>query len=152
LEKIKFVRVDADVADKLIEKGETLVSKLTEEQQNQLKSIFEENVDKEKFTVLLENLSDADSPLSVTHPEFLRRWADMQKMTGNASMFGMDVQKSNLIVNTNHSVMEKLLSETDKDKQKSLASQLVDLGLLSRQMLSGEALAEFIKRSVNLIK
>lgn len=152
LEKIKFVRVDADVADKLIEKGETLVAKLSEDQQNELKSMFEESVDKEKFTVLLENLSETDSPISITHPEFLRRWADMQKMTGSSPMFGMDMQKSNLIVNTNHPIMTKLLTESDKNQQKVLVSQLIDLGLLSQQMLSGEALATFINRSVEMIK
>ena len=152
LEKIKFIRVDADVADKLIEKGETLVAKLSEDQQKELKSIFEESVDKEKFTVLLENLSETDSPVGITHPEFLRRWADMQKMTGSSPMFGMDIQKSNLIVNANHPIMEKLLNESNKNQQKALTYQLIDLGMLSQQMLSGEALAEFIKRSVDMIK
>ncbi len=151
LEKIKFVRVDADVADKLIEKGDTLLSRLSEEQQKELKTVFEENSDKEKFTVLLENLGETDLPVSITHPEFLRRWSDMQKMTGSSPMFGMDMQKSNLIVNTNHPVMEKLLNESDKDQQTALASQLIDLGLLSQQMLFGEALATFIKRSVDMV-
>ena len=151
LEKTKFVRVDADVADKLIEKGEELIAKLTEEQQKDIKTIFEENIDKEKFTVLLENLSETDAPISITQPEFIRRWADMQKMTGNAPMFGMDLQKSNLVVNSNHPIMEKLLKEDDKSLQTALASQLIDLGLLSQQMLSGEALAAFIKRSVDMI-
>ena len=151
LEKVKFVRVDADVADKLIEKGETLIAKLTEEQQKEIKIVFEDNTDNDKFTVLLENLSETDAPISITHPEFIRRWADMQKMSGNAAMFGMDMQKSNLVINTNHPVMEKLLTENDKIKQTTLASQLIDLGLLSQQMLSGEALAAFIKRSVDII-
>ena len=152
LEKIKFVRVDADVPDKLIEKGEKLISKLSEEQQQKLKTIFENASDKDKFTVVFENLSDTDFPVSITHPEFIRRWADMQKMSGNSPFFGMDMQKSNLVVNTNHPIMEKILVEENEDKKSVLVSQLIDLSLLSQQMLTGESLANFFKRSLEFIQ
>ena len=152
VEKIKFVRVDADVPDKLIEKGETLVSKLTEEQQQKLKTIFEAAADTNKFTLIFENLSDTDFPVSITQPEFMRRWADMQKVSGGSPFFGMDMQKSNLVVNTNHSVMEKILEEDSEDKKSVLVSQLIDLSLLSQQMLTGEQLANFVKRSLELLK
>ena len=152
LEKIKFVRVDSDVADKLIEKGDELIAKLTEEQQKTLKTIFEGAANKEKFTVVIENLSDTDFPVSVTHPEFIRRWADMQKVSGNSPMFGMDIQKSNLVINTNHSVMEKILEEESEEKRSVLVSQLIDLSLLSQQMLTGESLAAFVKRSLEILK
>ena len=151
LEKIKFVRVDADVPDKLIEKGEALISKLSEEQQQKLKTIFENASDKDKFTVVFENLSDTDFPISITHPEFIRRWADMQKMSGGSPMFGMDMQKSNLVVNTNHPVMEKILGEESEEKKSVLVSQLIDLSLLSQQMLTGESLAAFVKRSLDIL-
>ncbi len=151
LEKIKFVRVDSDVTDKLIEKGDKPVSKLTEEQQKKLNTIFEEATNKNKFTIVFENLSDTDFPVSITHPEFIRRWADMQKMTGSAPMFGMDIQKSNLVVNTNHPIMEKILEEKSKKKRSVLVSQLIDLSLLSQQMLTGESLAAFVKRSLEIL-
>ncbi|MDR1878075.1 MAG: molecular chaperone HtpG [Bacteroidales bacterium] len=151
LEKIKFVRVDSEVTDKLIEKGDNFVTKLTEEEQKELKTVFENATDKNKFSVLLENLSDTDAPVSITHPEFIRRWADMQKVTGNASGFGMDIQKNNLVINTNHPVMEKILKETDEEKKSVLVSQLIDLSLLSQQMLTGESLAAFVKRSLELL-
>jgi len=152
LEKIKFVRVDAEVADKLIEKEGELITKLTEEQQQKLKTIFEESADKEKFTVVFEHLSDTDFPVSITHPEFIRRWADMQKVSGNSPLFGMDIQKSNLVVNTNHAVMEKILEEESEEKRSILVSQLIDLSLLSQQMLTGELLANFVKRSLEILK
>jgi molecular chaperone HtpG len=151
LEKIKFVRVDSAVTDKLIEKGDEFSTKLTEEQQKELKSIFENATDKEKFVILLENLSDTDSPVSITRQEFIRRWADMQKMSGNAPMFGMDIQKNNLVINTNHPTMEKILREENEEKRSVLISQLVDLSLLSQQMLTGEPLAAFVKRSLELL-
>ena len=152
MEKVKFVRVDADVTDKLIEKEGELVTKLTEEQQQKLKTIFEAAADTDKFTVVFEPLSDTDFPVSITHPEFIRRWADMQKTAGNSPLFGMDIRKSNLVINTNHPVMDKILGEENEEKRQVLVSQLVDLSLLSQQMLTGESLAVFVKRSLEIIK
>ncbi|NLO41711.1 MAG: molecular chaperone HtpG [Bacteroidales bacterium] len=82
LDKVSFSRIDADVIDKLIQKEEALPSKLSEEQQNQLKETFEKTVNKEVFTVVLENMDETDLPVYITKPEFLRRWNDMQIMTG----------------------------------------------------------------------
>ncbi|MDR2410723.1 MAG: molecular chaperone HtpG [Bacteroidales bacterium] len=152
LEKVKFVRVDADVIDKLIEKGDTFITKLTDTEQNELKTTFENVINKEKFIVVFENLSETDAPVSVTRPEFMRRWADMQKTTGNSFMFGTNFEKSNLVVNTNHPIMEKIIHEKDEENKSLLVSQLIDLSLLSQQMLTGEALAAFIKRSWEILK
>jgi molecular chaperone HtpG len=152
LEKVKFVRVDADVIDKLIEKGDTFVSKLTESEQNELKTIFENAINKEKFVIVVENLSETDFPVMITRPEFMRRWSDMQKITGNSFMFGDNFEKTNLVVNTNHPVMEKIIHEAEEEKRSLLVSQLIDLSLLSQQMLTGESLATFIKRSLEILK
>jgi molecular chaperone HtpG len=151
LEKVRFARVDADVIDKLIVKADAFVSKLSEEEQKELKQLFENVADKEKFTVLLENLSGDDAPLCVTKPEFLRRFADMQKVTGNDSSFGMGMLKNNLVLNTNHEIFSTILQESDAVKKENTINQLLDLALLSQQMLTGEALSAFVKRSVALL-
>jgi molecular chaperone HtpG len=152
LEKVRFARVDADVMDKLIVKEDAFVSKLSEEQQNELKQLFETVADKEKFTVLLENLSSDDMPISITKPEFMRRFADMQKVTGNDALFGMGMQKNNLVLNTNHEIFNSILQESDAVKKESTINQLLDLALLSQQMLTGEALSAFVSRSVEILK
>ncbi|MCL2131783.1 MAG: molecular chaperone HtpG [Lentimicrobiaceae bacterium] len=152
LEKVRFARVDADVIDKLIVKEDAFVSKLSEEQQKELKQLFENEVDKENFTVLLENLGSEDLPISVTKPEFMRRFADMQKVTGNDAMFGMGMQKNNLVLNTNHEIFNSILQENDAVKKENTIRQLLDLALLSQQMLRGEALSSFVKRSVEILK
>jgi len=151
LEKVRFSRVDADVMDKLIVKEDATVSKLSQEQQKEIKQLFENVADKEKFTVLLENLSGDDMPVSITKPEFMRRWADMQKVTGNAAMFGMDMQKSNLVLNTNHDIFNTILQENDTQKKENIIRQLLDLALLSQQMLTGESLSAFVRRSVGVL-
>jgi len=151
LEKVRFARVDADVIDKLIVKEDAFVSKLSEDQQKELKQLFENMADKEKFTVLLENLNSEDMPINITKPEFMRRFADMQKVTGNDAMFGMGMMKNNLVLNTNHEIFNAILQENDTEKKENTICQLLDLALLSQQMLTGEALSAFVKRSVGIL-
>ena len=151
-EKISFARIDADVMDKLIQKEEALPSKFSEEEQKKIKELFEKQVSADKFTVILENMQENDLPIYITKPEFMRRWNDMQKISGQPSFYGMGEEKCNLAVNTNHPVVASLLADSDEAHAKEVCSQLIDLALLSQQMLKGEALSKFIERSVGMIK
>jgi molecular chaperone HtpG len=153
LKDISFVRVDSDTIDKLIKKDENTTSKLTEDQQNQLKPIIEGTISKEQFTVVFENLSENDAPMVITRPEFMRRMKDMNQLGGGGAMgfYGNMPDMYNLVVNSNHPLISKILSETVTDKQVNLAKQATDLALLSQGLLKGESLTNFIKRSVDLI-
>lgn len=152
LKDISFVRVDADTVDKLIKKDENTVSKITEDDQNQLKGIIEGTVAKEQFSVVFENLSEKDAPMIITRPEFMRRMKDMSQMGGGSmGFYGNLPEMYNLVVNSNHPLISRILGEKDADKQKELASQASDLALLSQGLLKGESLTRFIKRSVELI-
>jgi molecular chaperone HtpG len=153
LKDVSFVRVDADTLDKLIAKEENTVSKLSDEQQKLLQPIIEATVSKEQFTVVFENLSETDPPIMITRPEFMRRMKDMNQMGGGGPMgfYGQMPDMYNLIVNSNHPLMTKIIDEKDSEKQNYLAKQASDLGLLSQGLLKGENLTNFIKRSVDLI-
>ena len=151
-EKISFARIDADVMDKLIQKEEALPSKFSEEEQKKIKELFEKQVSADKFTVILENMQENDLPIYITKPEFMRRWNDMQKISGQPSFYGMGEEKCNIAVNTNHPVVASLLADSDEAHAKEVCSQLIDLALLSQQMLKGEALSKFIERSVGMIR
>jgi len=150
MEKTRFTRVDADVIDKLIEKDEVQVSKLSEEEVKQLKEIFDNTVEKEKFTVKIESLSETDLPIMLTRNEFMRRYQDMEKLSGQKSFYSA-FDHYNLVVNGNHELANKLIHETDTEKQATLTKQLIDLALLSQNLLTGEKLGEFVKRSVGLL-
>jgi len=152
LEKTNFTRIDADVIDKLIQKEESLPSRLSEDEQKKLKEIIEKTANKDSFTVLLENMQDTDLPIYITKPEFLRRWNDMQKMSGEMGFYGMEMDKANLTINTNHPLVTEILNEADETRAENLSKQLIDLAMLSQQMLKGEALANFIKRSIEMMK
>jgi molecular chaperone HtpG len=148
-----FVRVDSDTIENLIRKEDAQPSKLTEDQQNSLKPVIEEVLPKEKFSVTFESLSEKDDPMIVTQPEFMRRMREMSALGGGGMQFmGNMPEMYNLVVNSNHPLITKILTEEDKAKQKELAQQATDLALLSQNMLKGEDLNRFIKRSLELIK
>jgi molecular chaperone HtpG len=152
LENISFVRVDADTIDKLIKKEEAQPSKLTEEEQKQLQPIVESLVPKEKYTVVFESLSEKDAPMLITKPEFMRRMKDMSAIGGGGmNFYGSLPDMHNLVVNSNHPLITKILNEKNTDKQKQLTKQTADLAMLSQGLLKGEELTKFIKRSVELI-
>lgn len=152
LKDTAFVRVDADTTDKLIKKDEAQVSKLSEDEKKKLQPIVEEVVSKEKFHVQFESLSEKDAPMQITQPEFMRRMKDMSAMGGGGmGFYGQMPDMYNLVVNTNHPLISKILNESDAARQKSLSKQAADLALLSQGLLKGEELTNFIKRSVELI-
>ncbi len=152
LENTSFVRVDADTIDKLIKKEEDQPSKLTEEEQTKLKPVVEGVVPKEKFNVVFESLSEKDAPMLITKPEFMRRMKDMSAMGGGGmNFYGAMPDMHNLVVNSNHPLISRILNEQDAEKQKQLTKQTADLAMLSQGLLKGEELTKFIKRSVELI-
>jgi len=152
LENTSFVRVDADTIDKLIKKDDAQPSKLSDEEQKKLQPVVESIVAKEKFTVVFESLSEKDAPMLITKPEFMRRMKDMSAMGGGGmNFYGSMPDMHNLVVNSNHPLISKILNEKDETKQKELTKQAADLAMLSQGLLKGEELTKFIKRSVELI-
>ena len=151
-ENITFTRVDADQIDKLIVKEDSTPSKLSEESQEQLKTLVEGIVPKATYTVQLEPMDSKALPFLITQPEFMRRMKEMQQ-TGGGGMFGGNMPEMyNLIVNMNHPLVSQILETKTKKKQEQLIKQSVDLARLSQNLLKGEELTSFINRSFDMIK
>ncbi|MDE5417351.1 molecular chaperone HtpG [Labilibaculum sp. DW002] len=214
----KYVRVDSDVVDKLIQKDEVKASNLTEEQKNDLIPVFNSQLPSEKvnYIVAFESLGAESQPVMITQAEFMRRMKDMAAMNPGMAMYGEMPDSYNLVVNTDHALIENILSDKDdkmganltdvnakltplfeeraqldalkKDKKEDevpqeekdkmtevqkqiteinaerealltgfgkdnqIVKQLIDLALLANNMLKGEELAKFVKRSVDMIK
>ncbi|WP_418263820.1 molecular chaperone HtpG [Flavobacterium faecale] len=150
---LTFVRVDSDHIDNLIKKEENAISKLSEEEQNNLKSVVETIVPKQKYTVQLQALDSQSAPFIITQPEFMRRMKEMSQ-SGGGGMFGMGnmPEMYNLVVNTNSELATNILNNTDKAAQESLVKQALDLAKLSQNLLKGEDLTAFVKRSFEMIK
>ena len=153
LTNVQFKRVDADTIDKLIAKEEEVPSKLDEKEKEILKPIIEKHINKAKFTVVFEALSEDDLPFVITQSEFMRRMKDMEKLGGGGMMaMGGFPDSFSLVVNSNHNLVGTLLEEKNEKKQASVVKQMYDLALLSQNLLKGKELADFIKRSYTLIK
>jgi molecular chaperone HtpG len=149
-ENVQFARVDADTLDKLIQKDEEIPSKLTQEDEDKLKPMFENVVNKEKFTVQFESMNADDAPVIITQPEFIRRMMEQQRMGGGGYMAAFP-EMHNLVVNSNHDKVNAILNTKTKKSQERKIKQLTDIALLSQGMLKGEELNKFIERSIELI-
>ena len=152
-DKITFVRVDSDHVENLIKKDDEQISKLSDEEKETLKTFLEGVIPKEKFSVQLEAMDSNANPFIITEPEFMRRMKDMQK-TGGGGMFGMGgfPEMYNLVVNTNHELVGEILNTKTTKKKERLVNQALDLARLGKNLLKGEELTAFIKRSYEMIK
>ncbi|HLO59202.1 MAG TPA: molecular chaperone HtpG [Bacteroidales bacterium] len=213
-----FVRVDSDIIENIIQKDEKRESKLTAEQQNELRPVFNSLLPEGKshFSVAFESLSENDSPVLITQMEFMRRMKDMSQIGGGPmSFYGEMPDQYNVVINSNHplvlriqeemekkcrkdleKISEKLkpladnkaeldkankdkkdeeIAQADKDRiaeldkkitefedkkqgvlkkfgqENKIVKQLIDIALLSNNMLKGEDLNKFVKRSIELL-
>ena len=152
-DKVSFARVDADHLDNLIKKEDTAISKLSDEEKEKLKSNIEEVIENKSYTVQLEAMDSDASPFIITEPEFMRRMKEMQQ-TGGGGIMGMGSMPEmyNLIVNTNHELVGEILNTKTSKKRERLINQSIDLARLSKGLLKGEELTNFIKRSYEMVK
>ena len=218
-EKTRFVRVDSDVIEKIIQKDDAPKVTLNEEQKDALITVFDSQlpaIDKTNFIITFEQLSPNANPVFITQNEFMRRMKEMSALQGGMmSFYGEMPDSYNLVVNTAHPVIDRILSDEESnckdkvapviaelnelkikhdqlneshkgkkdeeipvaekdelselskqldlltEKKKSVyrtfaaenkqVRQLIDLALLANNMLKGEALANFVKRSVELM-
>ena len=151
LEKTVIKRVDADVIDKLINKGDAPEHVLTEEQSKKVKEIFEKAITKPNMKVEIESLSPDELPVTVTMDEFMRRMKDMAAMGGGMGFYGTLPDNYKVSINGNHKLISRILNDDNADEQTALAKQAFDLALLSQGLLTGAELTEFVNRSVSLI-
>jgi molecular chaperone HtpG len=216
LKESRFVRVDSDVVEKLIEKEEKRESRLSHDDQEDLKAVFNVRVKTNNiFNVVPEAMDEKEAPVTITQSEFMRRMKDMAQMGGGMNFYGELPDSYNLVLNSNHPLIlkvsedlkekesskleesskaiKKLKEEIDfmekdhgrkkpeeisqhekddldkarkeltaaEDSRKSIlegygnankvVKQLIDLALLANNMLRGEELSTFVKRSVELL-
>lgn len=149
---VTFVRVDSDHIDNLIKKDENTISKLSDEEKEALKTSLEAYIPK-AYSVQLEAMDSQAAPFIITQPEFMRRMKEMSQ-SGGGGMFGMGnmPEMYNLVVNTNSDLATSILNTEDKTHQEHLVKQALDLAKLSQNLLKGEALTAFVKRSFEMIK
>ena len=152
-EKSRFVRVDSDIIDNLIKKddAETLVD---ENDKKTLTETFKAKLptlDKTTFEVDVRPLGESASPLIITQSEYMRRMKDMAKIQPGMAFYGEMPDTMNVVLNSDHRLIKQILSDAQAESSDSVARQLIDLALLQNGLLKGEALNNFVKRSLDLI-
>lgn len=145
---IFFTRVDSDTIENLFKKEEITISKLSEEEKNLLKKILSKNVDTHKFRIFLESLESRSFPFIITIPEFMRRMKDMSN-SGIHKKTETLPDVYHLKVNINNEFTRKILKESNILLQKKMIEKALYLAMLSKNILVGESLSEFVSRSFN---
>lgn len=155
-EDIKFVRVDANVVDKLINPN-AMTIEVDKGQKDVLEKIFKDAVKNEKVKISVENLTSSDIAAKIIVSEESRRIKEMMRNmavmnNGKESIDDM-FDESTLVVNVNNDLIRKLLIlEPSKNELVSeLALHVYDLALMGQKTLDGERMNAFIKRSNKLL-
>ena len=144
-----FARVDSNTIDKLIVKDDKeAASGLDDKQKETLKAAFEKVIDKVKFNVEFSNEGAEAAPVEVTQNEWMRRMKEMEQMGGGPmSFYGSMPDSYTLMLNTNSPIITALLDK-DEAVQEATIRQIYDLALLSKNLLKGKDLSEFVKRNM----
>jgi molecular chaperone HtpG len=151
-ENVHFTRVDADIADNLVDKAENVESLLSKEEETKLKELFTFEIPQLNMSVEVKGLSTEAPPVVATRPEFMRRMKDMSAISGPMGSFYANMpDEVTLTVNGNHPIYQNILKEDDSRKQADMVRNLADLALLSQGLLKGNDLTTFINRSVELM-
>jgi len=151
LEKTTFKRIDSDTLDKLVNKGEPKTSLLNEEQEKLAVEWVREWVKaKEEFKVKAEAMSADDPPITLTRSEFMRRMNEMAATGSGTPFFGGAMKESiDMVVNTSHPLVQKMVETQELEPRQALGQQLIDLALLAQGMLQGAELTAFIDRNLH---
>jgi len=151
-ENVVFTRVDADIADNLVDKNEHAESVLSKDDSDKLKALFEQQKSALHITVEVKGLSTEAPPVVATRPEMMRRMKDMGAIGGGMAAFYANMpDEVTLTVNGNHAIYKNILGENDGARQEKQIKNLADLALLSQDLLKGNDLTNFINRSVELM-
>jgi molecular chaperone HtpG len=150
---VSFNRIDSDITDNLIDVQENTESLLSQEQTDQLKDLFKINIPSLQVGVEVKGLSKEAAPVIATRPEMMRRMKDMASLQGSMGSFYANMpDEVTLTVNGNHPIYQDLLTINDVALKEKKVRNLADLALLSQGLLKGNALSDFIQRSVDLMK
>src|SRR5690625_4925599 len=152
-DNVSFASVDSNHINNLIKKEDDQISKLTEKQKEEVKKEFERVIAEESYTVQLQDMDSESAPLIITQPEFMRRMKEMQA-TGGGGFMGMSNMPDmyNLVINTNSDLIQTILNAKTENRRTRLINQALDLARLSHNLLKGEDLTNFVKRSFDMIK
>ena len=163
LEKTRFVRVDSDIIEHIIEKEEKSTLEMSEKQKETLIEVVKSQlpvIEKTEFSVDFKALGESSKPVQITQNEFSRRMKEMAAMQQQMAFYGEMPDSYQLVLNADHPYIKELIEQSETGEKEELKAtvtteaklkQMVDLALLAGGLLKGEALNNFVKRTFEMI-
>ena len=130
LEKSRFTRVDADIADKLIAKEDAKESNIKGDEKDALTQVFHSQMptlNNVEFMVDVQALGENASPVLITQNEFMRRMKEMGKFQAGMSFYSQMPDSYTLVLNTDHELVKNILSNTQKATDEELKPVLSEI-------------------------
>jgi molecular chaperone HtpG len=130
LEKCRFTRVDADIIERLIVKEDAPKNTLSKEDSDNLAEIFKSQMpksEKANFYVEVQNLGEEAQPLIITQSEYMRRMKDMSRYQQGMGFYAQMPDAYNLVLNSDHPLVKKVLSEQTEKTGKALEPILAEI-------------------------
>lgn len=151
IESSRFARVDSDAAANLIPKQDEVKPEMSDDDKKALSELFKAALPTgTEWEIEPANLGENAEPVLITQNEFMRRWREMSSIGGGMNFYGSLPESYTVKVNMENPVIGKIWA--DKENTGDTLHQVVDLALLSKGLLKGKDLAEFIARSEELLK
>ena len=131
-QQVRFVRVDSDVVEKLIQKKEQMAMSLSEAQQDLMRPVFESQMPQDEkitYTISFEPMAADAAPVIITQNEFMRRMKEMAKVSGGgmSQFYGQMPDSFTIAVNGNHPIVIDILGDVEReygDKLKSITKKI----------------------------
>ena len=129
-EKTRYVRVDSDIIDRIIQKEDAPKNNLTAEETDNLSEAFRSQIptiEKADFTVDVQSLGEAFQPVLVTQNEYMRRMKEMSQYQQGMGFYGQLPDSYNLVLNADHPLVKKVLDDVTTntaEELKPVASEL----------------------------
>ena len=121
--KSRFTRVDGDIIDRLIVKEDSKKEELAEGERDNLSEVFRSQMpklDKAEFYVEVQALGEQAQPVVITQSEYMRRMKDMSRFQPGMSFYGQMPDSYNLVLNSDHPLVKKVLEETNANTSEAL--------------------------------
>lgn len=129
-EKTRYVRVDSDIVDRIIQKEDAPKNNLSVEETDNLSEAFRSQIppiEKADFTVDVQSLGESFQPVLVTQNEYMRRMKEMSQFQQGMGFYAQLPDSYNLVLNADHPLVKKVLDDITANtatELKPIASEL----------------------------
>ena len=124
LEKTRYVRVDSDIIDRIIQKEDAPKNNLSEEETDNLSETFRSQmpkIQKAEFNIEVQALGESFQPVLITQNEYMRRMKEMSQFQQGMGFYAQMPDAYNFVLNADHPLIKRVLNEVTEGTTKELA-------------------------------